>query len=67
MDNFHKDYMDAWKQNDDNIFKNIQSYNPQELDGKTLKIIVVESEEGILISGKDIETDKIYVISYIDK
>ncbi len=41
----------------------IKPFNIQELDGKTLKIIITEDENLILIAGKDIDTGVIYVIS----
>lgn len=41
----------------------IKPLNPKDIDGKTLKVIVLESEGVELIGGQDIETKEIYLLS----
>ncbi len=48
-----------------NMFKkeDMKIYNPMDLNGKTLKILVSESEEVTVITGKDIDSGMIYILS----
>ncbi len=40
----------------------IPAYDYADLDGKTLEIKVHEGDEAIVVSGKDVQSGKIYVI-----
>lgn len=47
-----------------NLFNDIKPYDYSELNGKTLQISVVDNEELFIMSGKDVESDKIYILQY---
>ena len=47
-----------------NLFNDIKPYDYSELNGKTLQISVVDDEELFVMSGKDVESDKIYILQY---
>lgn len=47
-----------------NMFKDIKSYEYKDLHGKTLEISIVDNEEITIIAGKDIEDDKVYILNY---
>lgn len=46
-----------------NCKDDIKTFEPKELNGRTLKIMITENEGITLIAGQDIETRKIYLIS----
>lgn len=47
-----------------NLFNDIKPYDYSELNGKTLQISVVDDEELFVMFGKDIESDKVYILNY---
>ena len=49
---------------ENNIFKDIKAYDYKELDGKTLEIHVSGDDTVTVISGKDINSNKIYILNY---
>ena len=39
-----------------------KTFNYQNLNGKTLKIIVTNNVDGLLLAGQDVETNEIYIL-----
>lgn len=42
--------------------EDFKTFNYQDLNGKTLKMIVTNDVNGLLLAGKDVETNEIYMI-----
>lgn len=57
-------FFDFYKKDDNRFFdfSNIKPLNYKDLDGKTLKISVIDNEECLLVAGVDKENNTIYML-----